>query len=783
MPRSGQIIPQYLHPHDEVYINDNTVYTDYTDDNTGIVQYLCLFPSPKGRDKLMTFNNLSKWVNEYGLPNFRVFGQLPYLPYVLLSTGLTKVTCMRLTAKDSTYANLILVAHYKEDGGKLKLKFSLHAREGLRNADDLDTIANAMETTRPDEDGYRSLPIATFWSIGRGLYGTDFRVRITHDKGADRDNEFKNYQLAVLSTEDGASLLEKFNVSFYIDAIDPLTNKTIYVEDVVNDEDGNGSQKINMHFFPDNYQKLFDEYVRIYEESESSVETTKVDRLPGVTLPSTTTVYNLTANDGSFTPGLYVYNGETGLFAASTYTIENVTAIPSIASVLAGRIYKATTDLTVTEVGAGGATTTTTWAAGSCHIVNTTGDAFIEIAVEDVAKLPSTTVYELGVIYELTAADGDKAAGTLWTFDTTAGDYVAYTPSESSEEKDPLDLTIATWDMFGYNRVTEEEDEHMVIDGDDSLVIMDTEGVSLLMGSDGSLSEETDTATRNAALEASFKAALDGEVDRLILSTRRTPFHQMYDANLNVNLKKAMVAFCLKRKDFALHLDCGLLQTTSDLKQLVTSMGTIDTYLVSVDSGMLYTLDPMTGKNIPVSILLWMAQAYPVHVDQNGWHTPFAGERYAIVTGYTSNKKIKPVYDEELDADILEDLYAKYRINYLQCLDDDTFVRGTQITCQHKTSDLSKENNVMLTLEIKRKIERMISKNRYNWTEAAELKMFQEDCQQIFSSYAGNKCRSLTVKVAQTDWERTRYILHAYLEVVFRKYQERGIVEIDLNPS
>jgi hypothetical protein len=77
----------------------------------------------------------------------------------------------------------------------------------------------------------------------------------------------------------------------------------------------------------------------------------------------------------------------------------------------------------------------------------------------------------------------------------------------------------------------------------------------------------------------------------------------------------------------------------------------------------------------------------------------------------------------------------------------------------------------------------MISKNRYNWTEAAELKMFQEDCQQIFSSYAGNKCRSLTVKVAQTDWERTRYILHAYLEVVFRKYQERGIVEIDLNPS
>ena len=34
MPRSGQIIPQYLHPHDEVYINDNTVYYSNPADET-----------------------------------------------------------------------------------------------------------------------------------------------------------------------------------------------------------------------------------------------------------------------------------------------------------------------------------------------------------------------------------------------------------------------------------------------------------------------------------------------------------------------------------------------------------------------------------------------------------------------------------------------------------------------------------------------------------------------------------------------------------------------------
>jgi len=237
-----------------------------------------------------------------------------------------------------------------------------------------------------------------------------------------------------------------------------------------------------------------------------------------------------------------------------------------------------------------------------------------------------------------------------------------------------------------------------------------------------------------------------------------------------------------KRADFMLHLDMGLLQTTVDLTNLNVALGTIDSYLVSKDSGMMYTMDPITGKNIPVSITLWMANAYPVHVGNYGWHTPFAGERYATITGYSNSKTVKPAYDEELDADILEELYVDNRINYILSVDENTFVRGTQITSQSKTSDLSKENNVMLTLEIKRKIERMISQNRYNWTEESDIKNFKEDCQQVFSSYAGNKCKSLDIDVRQSAWEKTRYILHAYMAVVFRTYQERGIVEIDLNP-
>ena len=179
---------------------------------------------------------------------------------------------------------------------------------------------------------------------------------------------------------------------------------------------------------------------------------------------------------------------------------------------------------------------------------------------------------------------------------------------------------------------------------------------------------------------------------------------------------------------------------------------------------------------------MWMADAYPVHVYRYGWHTPFAGEAYGTITGYSSAKTVKPVYDEDLDAEILEELYDKYKVNYIEAVDETTFIRGTQITTQKKYSDLSKENNVMLTLEIKRKIERMIKRNRYNWTEGTEIKNFKTDCEQVFSSYAGVKCKSLTVDVQQNAWEKTRYILHVYLAVVFKTYQERGIVELDINP-
>ena len=773
MPRAGQIIPKYTHPHDEFYINDNTEYTEYTSDSGG-VRFLCAFPAKKGRNKLLNFKNLSKWCNEYGAPNYRLHGQATYMPYVLLSTGLAEVQCMRIVAEDSTYANLILCADYKVETGKLLLKFKMFSRTGLRDLDDLETIANSLETITPDEEGYKRLPIMSFWCLGKGAYGTDFRIRISHDKSADKQNEYKNYNIEVLSTENGSSSIENFNVTFYIDGTDSLSGVSNYVQDVINDIDeddnGNGSTHIGMEFFYDNYQTLFDKYTEAYNsQGAPKVTIEKVDRLPAITLPASDVIYNLTQTDGSKAAGMYAYNTSGGIWAASSYTINTVASLADASSAATNVIYKLSQADNEKPQGSQWITDGSQWLAAPTII--------------DVAKLPSIVKYTDGTVYELTDDDGSKLAGTQWIYNDTASDYIAYV-APVVDDVDPIPYTISSWDMFGYNRFTKENDEFMEVvnANEEGLKLFDLEGVGLLNGDDGTMSESQPESVREATMDAAYIKVFTGEANRYLLSARRTPIDMVLDANMSINVKKQMAAFAVQRADHLLRLDFGLLQTTSDILKMNTSLGTLDSWLISKNAGMMYTNDPITGKKIPVSITLWMANAYPTHVANFGWYTPFAGERYATLTGYSSPKSVKPVYDEDLDADTLEELYDEHRINYIEAADENTLFRGTQITSQKKYSDLSRENNVMTTLEIKRRIQRLIYNNRYNWTESADIQNFKEDCEQVFSSYIGTRCKSLTIEVSQTAWEKVRYILHVYLSVVFRTYQERGIVEIDLNP-
>lgn len=757
------------------YINDYTYYDDYVDDNFGGPTYLCVFTGPKGRNDLLKFVNWSAFCREYGKPNWKKYGQAMYTPYVALAKGNCAAWCLRVTAKNATYANFITVVDYKVESGKLVLKFTNYSRANIRNLTDLEVYAQSLTRTTPDADGFKRVPIFYTWSLGRGQYGNDFRVRFRHDKNADKENAYKNYNLDVISTEEGTSTIESFNVTFDYEGIDPLTKVTNYIDDIVNDTGKKGSSYIGCQFMDDEYHTLFDAFCEAYKEAISpTIETVKVDRIPAVTLPPTDELFHLTADDGSFPAGfMYVYDATDGVFKTSAFSAEEGTTLPDVTAASRSVIYKLTADYTDTLTGE-------TYPAGSALITTDNTTWTTAPVINDVAKLPSTTLYTAGTVYELTANDGTFLAGDMIIFDTDSSEFVLYVPDTTGDDVE-VPWTISTWDMFGYDRLTGGDNEYIEFaDGIESVSILDLEGVGMVNGDDGDLSENVDTATREAAMYEAYQSAFDGEVDKKIKSTRRAPAELMFDFCAPIEVKNAMVSLVLERMDAQLYLDTGLLNTVYDLYDMGLTMYDINHYLVTKQAQMFKVADPVTGKNIPVSFSLWLASVFPNHYRVYGNHTPLAGESYATVSGYVKNS-IRPIIDAD-DHEIKEKLLVDYKLNYIECLDEDTYIRGTQTTSQHESSDLSEENNVRVLMEIKRKIERLTYKRQFHWSEAEDLRLFEEGCNEVFSSYKGTKCRELSVKVDSNDWEKTRYIVHVYLSVVFRTFQKRAIIEIDVNP-
>lgn len=839
MPRSGQIIPEYLHPHEATYINDNTRYEDYVSGESG-VRFLNVFASSKGRDnQLLSFTSITDWVNEYGLPDYRRYGQPGYNAYVALSTGLASSQSMRVMPPDASYANMVLVAKYQVLDGKLKMKFETKTVTGILNSDDLQAYVDRMEDSEPDEEGYQTLPIMSFWSRGRGVYGNDYRVRISRDKGADKENDYVNYVFELLTMENGSlEVLESYNVSMYLDALDPNSNFTLFVNDIIDDEENKGSSRFNTSVIYDNLVKVFEAYQEAFEAA-TTVTVEEVVALPPTTLPDENVVYVCEGEAKVFDPELGTFKsfesgamvveatvapvilgveepGSQPYYIVETNNTNKVWKYESDAMTAQAGAYHSVADISLEEslvendfyydeatstyYIAGVTNTKTTIQAvatsATCAegaMVADTGILY-DVAgvfytfsgtelntvsnVSEVAELPSTEIAKENVAYKLTAEDGDKAIGTIWLYDFTEEEWVAFDPEADKVE---MPYTMETWDIFGYNKFTTENDPYFEFEGGtEAIAIMSIEGVPLNSGSDGSFADDVDEATREEALEAAYLAAFQGEYDKTISSKRRAPVDIILDANYSTTIKRAMVALAVNRNDCVVHLDTNLINNVEDLDTWYTQISDLNRYQVSYDAHMFKTSDPITGKIIPVTITLWLAQKYPTHYNVYGNQTPLAGEEYGVLSGYQRNS-ILPIIDAD-DLEVKEHLYADLHINYVECLEENVFIRGTQQTSQNYWSDLSEENNVLVLYEIKRKIERLATSNRYKWAEPDNLRLFQEACEEVFSSYAGTKCRSLSIRVDMNDWEETRYIVHIYLEVVFRTFQKRAIIEIDVNP-
>ena len=318
--------------------------------------------------------------------------------------------------------------------------------------------------------------------------------------------------------------------------------------------------------------------------------------------------------------------------------------------------------------------------------------------------------------------------------------------------------------------------ENSVRSGNTYVNLTEIEGIALANGTDGDFA--VGTPRRQENIDAVFIKAFEGELDRTILSKRRTPAEIILDAGYSDDVKSSLIGLFSKREDAFGIIDGGILNNSTELIQWATDMSSKGARIFSKEAQHYQMRDPITGKKIKVTTTYFLATKLPTHFKQVGRHIPFTGEEYAKLSGHIKNSLL-PVIDAD-DTD-LKEILVDNRVNYYEAIGENNFIRGVQHTSQPIWSDLSEENNMHVLLKMKREIESMVASLSYDFAEASDRKLFTESADRLLSQYRG-MCRTAVVKFDQTAFEEQRSIIHCYLEVVFKSIIKTGIIEIDINP-
>jgi hypothetical protein len=230
--------------------------------------------------------------------------------------------------------------------------------------------------------------------------------------------------------------------------------------------------------------------------------------------------------------------------------------------------------------------------------------------------------------------------------------------------------------------------------------------------------------------------------------------------------------------DCQLYLDAGIQPTTESVILWAESMKGKRGRLISTECQHYDIKDPFTGKRTTVTTTYFLASIMSKVLQENGLNTAITGEAYAKLSGHIKNS-LYPIIDAD-DKEVKEKLYG-LKVNYFEAIGENNFIRATQSTSQEINSDLSEENNMRVTLDIKRNLEAMNLSKIYNLAEPEDRKLYKEAADRLIAEYRG-MCRDAQVDFAMSKYEEERNILHCYLSIIFKSMVKVGIIEIDINP-
>ena len=269
----------------------------------------------------------------------------------------------------------------------------------------------------------------------------------------------------------------------------------------------------------------------------------------------------------------------------------------------------------------------------------------------------------------------------------------------------------------------------------------------------------------------------------MIASKNKFPTNLILDANFSPEVKQQIAALTEKRGDCACILDCGI-NIKTKMSPITYVKNNLDSYVrhrnEQIDAICGKIRDPYSRKLVTVTNTALLAAGYPNHwAEYGGKHIPLSGNNYGVISGFIKNT-IYPVYDEDIDSDIMDEL-CEERINFARINANQQIIRATQTTRQTISSNLSEANNVFILLDIKRDCEKLCATYDYNFSEAEDIVRFNKDAETVLTSYSDSQVRSIEASFDKNDWEAERGILHLYVAMEHKDLVKTSIIEIDVN--
>ena len=808
---TAQIIPYYSHPHVHTVINDNTFYDETvavaTTDELPFATVAVTGADTGIDNTFIRLKDINTKKELFGKGNFQKYGQ-PSIQADVLFNGNTNVWFCRVLPDNATYANIVVLAHYRkgkildelgQETGKyrLEIKFSTayatkpYLTNGAKSDSDIEAFAKSLvKQTADPQTGYFTIPLFYVRSIGRGRYGNNYSISIGRDIDAEKEYSTKMYTFNLINNTDATKIQKIFSGSLY------QTMKwevSTLISDVL-DQYSTGSAPISIYPFEDYFQQLYDFYkdeivaqnFRYIQASGANADdVAEVKVAQGITEDTFDPIFGLLINTRTSEEIPYYRN----------YTIkESGPWVPP--------------DL---EIPASG---------GSTKPLNLSdwSNAYVGARVL-VAADPLN--------------DGYRWMYTVISIDPTTGNIVYDEGTETAIDADQYD---------GIN--ISQSIGHM-LDG----------------GHDGDFQEITvngetrapSSAEMKLLLSREFVKAFRGEKDRKILSPARVNLDMMFDANYNMtsdetldietntvplynnstvltdqdaqtlailggsstvplsftdlNVKKAMYDLNEFRNrngmtinleqgaGCSLYLDCNLtglknIDVNYELMNIINMMAEFTGRQTSIDLGYYEIYDPSSKKKIKVTTSYFLASYLIPHLMREGLNKPFtynyaqltAIQRDAslAVTGNMIRDSFRPDIDL-IDWDVKEALY-KSRINYYLCKDEGrTVQRAVQNTRQLEASSLLEENNVRVLNTLKKGLEKACRGYLYQWNEPEVRKGYTEAQMQIYRPWIGTMVQDLNIEFTANEWEQERMIMHCYVSVKFRDIVKRIILEININ--